>query len=57
MTTKISVAGDPGNCSVFLGNIGPCPAFTLTIKDGVATFDETVISYPNISNYKATINN
>ena len=53
MTTKIAVAGDPGNYSVFLGNIGPCPAFTLTIKDGVATFDESVISYPIISSYSA----
>ena len=54
MTTEIAVAGDPGDYSVFLGNIGPCPAFTLTIKDGVATFDESVIGYPTISAYKAT---
>ena len=51
LETKISVAGDP---SVFLGNIGPCPAFTLTIADGVATFDESVIGYPTISDYSAT---
>ena len=54
MTTKIAVAGDPGDYSIFLGNIGPCPTFTLTIKDGVATFDESVIGYPTISSYSAT---
>ena len=54
MTTKITVAGDPGNYTVFLGNLGPCPAFTLSIKDGVATFDESVISYPTIGAYSAT---
>ena len=54
MNTKISVAGDPGDYSVFLGNIGPCPAFTLSIKDGVATFNESVISYPTIGGYSAT---
>ena len=53
LTTQISVAGDPGNYSVFLGNIGPCPAFTITIKDGVATFNESAITYPTISNYAA----
>ena len=54
LTTQISVAGDPGNYSVFLGDLGPCPAFTITIKDGVATFNESAIGYPTISNYAAT---
>ena len=53
LTSTIEIAGDPGNYSLFLGNLGPCPKLTITIKDGKATFNESAISFPTISGYSA----